>query len=323
MKKMLTLLFFTLAACLALSVAQASEPAVPVDEALVASLLPDYSLVEGSIRENEIRLLMNRPDGTLVFIGGMQDAQGNWLLDESSALPERTILGVENFVYSLGIPSKEYYYTVSLSPRPDGSWGISMLYPDSDGLFQLGRHWICDNAQPVHARLGDHPWSDISSIDWTALPASYEEAVAQMDTSHWAVVNNPNPADRLHLRTKARRDSSSKGKYYNRTPVYVIKRGAEWSYVDVGGIEGYMMTEYLAFGDEMNGVEFAGLWLCPLAEETPIYSITDTLAFYRTMEEAERFYVVGIVGETWYHVWLPDSDEFGYILQSDLREGNG
>jgi hypothetical protein len=33
--------------------------------------------------------------------------------------------------------------------------------------------------------------------------------------------------------------------------------------------------------------------------------------------------IIGIIGDKWYHVWFPKSDEYGFVLQSDLWEGNG
>lgn len=33
--------------------------------------------------------------------------------------------------------------------------------------------------------------------------------------------------------------------------------------------------------------------------------------------------VIGVIGEEWYHVWFPATGEYGFVLQSDLWEGNG
>lgn len=63
-----------------------------------------------------------------------------------------------------------------------------------------------------------------------------------------AVVNNPNPQDRLNLRASPSTSSTSLGRYYNGTQVKVYERGATWCYVEVQGIRGYMMTTYLYFG---------------------------------------------------------------------------
>lgn len=63
-------------------------------------------------------------------------------------------------------------------------------------------------------------------------------------------VNNPNPADRLHLRKTPNRDSESLGKYYNGTNVTVLRSQGDWSEVNIGmgnaQQTGWMMTKYLS-----------------------------------------------------------------------------
>lgn len=79
-----------------------------------------------------------------------------------------------------------------------------------------------------------------------------------------AIVNNPDPADRLHLRAKASSDAESLGKFYNGFSVYVLDSNPTaktWVQVEIGGkggdfyMTGYMMTKYLAFGEAGNRVE--------------------------------------------------------------------
>lgn len=322
MKKMLLLLAALLLLCLPLA-ALASDPAIPADEALVKKLLPDYTLVEGNIHDDELRLLMNKPDGTLVFVGAVQDQFGDWMLAESSPLPEGTILGVENFMHSLGIPSGNFYHILSLEPYADFSWGVSLIYPRDGSMFRLGKDWISDENHAFDGHFGFHPWSNVAEIDWATLPQSYEEAVAALDASAFAVVNNPNPADRLHLRTEPSRSADTQGKFYSGTPVYVTEYGEEWSAVFVAGCDGWMMTEYLAFGEDMESVEYAGPWLDAKAEDTRLYYGPSEDAFYRAMTKNETFFVVGVEGEEWYIIWLPDSDVYAHVKQDDLWPGNG
>lgn len=64
----------------------------------------------------------------------------------------------------------------------------------------------------------------------------------------YAIVNNPNPQDRLHLREKPGRESNSLGKYYNGVQALVLeKRSDGWVHVKIGTLEGYMISDYLAF----------------------------------------------------------------------------
>ncbi|MBE5778168.1 MAG: SH3 domain-containing protein [Clostridiales bacterium] len=323
MRKPIFLLLALLLLFSSLPCALAADPAIPADEDLVHSLLPEYTLVEGHVYKNQMRLLMRKADNTLVFVGCLQTESGAWITHQSSPLPEGTILGVENFVDSLGIPSGDYFFTVSVSPDAAGVWGVSMFYPNDGSLFQSGTNWISDGVHPVEGLFGTTPWSNLAHIDWLRLPASYEEAAALLNTERWAVVSNPNPADRLHLRTEQSRSAASLGKYYNGTPVRVLKRDGNWTQVEICGITGWMMTEFLAFRDDMKNVEYAGPWLHHKNESTALYFSPDKATITRMADQSESLYVMGIVGQEWYHVWLPYSNEFAYVTIDSLTPGNG
>ena len=326
MRKLLSLLMALLFLPLA---AIASLPANPADPEMVTGLLPGYVFLEGIDDGNELRLLMRNPSGELVFIGGVLTADGTWTLTESSPLPEGTILGVENFTHSLGIPGDIYYDCVSIAPYADGTWSVSLIYPYNadNGLFPLRKHVIYENGQAIFGKIGDHPWSDVTVIDWTSLPQSYKEAIAAIDTTNWAVVNNPNPRDRLHLRATPSTAAASLGKYYNRTPVRIRAYGPQWCAVTVCGLEGYMMTEFLAFGEDIDTVNYAGPWLDWKAtlSQRRLYTAPSTSADYllpNWVSDGTDFCILGVSGD-FYHVWLSYTEEYFYIRMDDLWEGNG
>ncbi|MDR2657661.1 MAG: SH3 domain-containing protein [Oscillospiraceae bacterium] len=80
----------------------------------------------------------------------------------------------------------------------------------------------------------------------TLLPAAFA-------ASQTAIVNNPNPADRLHLRSAPSASAASLGKYYNGVQVTVLSyQNSVWSQVRIGSGDGsatgYMMTRYLKTG---------------------------------------------------------------------------
>ena len=80
-------------------------------------------------------------------------------------------------------------------------------------------------------------------------------ASGSLSTGKWAVVNNPDPADRLNLRSEPSREAATLGKYFNGVMVQVLGRtGDGWARVLVGSTEGYMMTEYLADPAQMTVV---------------------------------------------------------------------
>ena len=320
MRKLITLLLVLM---MTAGLALASEPANPADPAMVAKLLPGYTFVEGIDDGDVLRLLMRNPAKELVFVGGVAK-DGSWRFTESTPLPDGTILGVENFTHSLGIPNGTYYDAISLHPYADGTWGVSLIYPNSNGMIIMDQHLIHakDEAHEIYGTFGDHPWSDITLIDWASLPQSYEEAIAALDSTDWAVVNNPSPEDRLHLRASPNQDAASYGKYYNRTPVRIREYGDDWCAVTVCGLDGYMMTKYLAFGTDMAAVDYAGPWLGTGGNYCPTHPVPNTDAEGIYIAPSARFYIMGVVAD-FCHVWFPDTEEYAYILSSFLTPGNG
>ena len=72
----------------------------------------------------------------------------------------------------------------------------------------------------------------------TAVPALAQSAV---------VDNGSDPKSRLNMRAQPSRDAAVLGKFYSGTQVEVLcDAGGGWSQVRVGGVKGYMMTQYLS-----------------------------------------------------------------------------
>ena len=173
---------------------------------------------------------------------------------------------------------------------------------------------------------GISPWNaDITELDLCALPTTFAEAVSQLDSSPYMFVNNPNPEDRLHLRVKPQKGAASLGKFYNRTPVYVIEESGDWAHVRIGseesGLEGYMMTKFLtrdsvacAFPQMQYSESAQGVYLL----DAP----TAGAATRRHMDEWPGAYLIGVVGDEWYVVMTEDGC-VGYIRQSLFWAGNG
>lgn len=87
------------------------------------------------------------------------------------------------------------------------------------------------------------PSGEQGSYDDAAIASAYQ-------AKPQAVVNNPDPADRLNLRDRPSKDASSSVKFYNNTPVEILGRVGDYSLVIVGGDSwGYMQTKYLKEGE--------------------------------------------------------------------------
>lgn len=75
-----------------------------------------------------------------------------------------------------------------------------------------------------------------SVADWPLAPTSF-------------VVNNPNPRDRLNLRTSPSSTAGSQGKYYNGVQVTPLEfLGSGWIKVRIGSLTGYMDSVYISTG---------------------------------------------------------------------------
>jgi SH3-like domain-containing protein len=175
--------------------------------------------------------------------------------------------------------------------------------------------------------VGTHPWRDLFSLDVTQLPGNTEEAIAGLDREGWAVVNNPDPADRLHLRAGPETSAESLGKFYNRTPVRVLERRDGWARVRIGAdgrLEGWMMEKFLAFGSAMDAVASASPNLTlreEYAANNPIFASPD-------MRETTGVYygygmwIAGAVGDELY-IMLDTEGNTGFLPQSWFWAGNG
>ena len=283
-------------------------------------LCPDYAYLDGWANWSCLRFLMRRPDGRTVFVGVTQDDTGLFRTAESTPLPRdaQVYLGDENFTSALVIEREgSPRASLVLAPYADGSWGLRQC-PHFDGT-QLGRNWMQQEAG--RRVFGAHPWNDVTAIDWTSVPTDESRLRAAFSTDGWATPNNPNPEDRLHLRTEGNRGAASLGKYYNGTPVQVITRGGEWTKVDICGVQGYMMTKYLAFGEDMAAVAGAAPAMQLRTAQTRLYVSPQEDASYEIVTHDPL--VIGILGQTWYHVWYPDTGLSGWMKQDDLWPGNG
>ena len=298
-----------------------------VRQSAAEQLMPTYRFLGGTIKDDSFEFLMQKPNGDKVFIGVAYNEADGWMLTESTPLPESTLYGHENFSTCLYFP-RQMLFEVELFA--DGTWGVWYLYTmPQDGtekeMIILGQNWIGESRRPSDTRyFGAHPWNDITAINWSTLPMHLGDAVGLLDQNGWAVVNNPNPRDRLHLRTSPNKSAASLGKYYNGTAVQILENGKTWAKVSVYGVEGYMMKKYLVFGAEMNTVASATLGYYTVSYTAPMYKHPQDVTPFATVSRNDPYLcIIGIIGEEWYHVWVVDSELSGYVRQSDLWPGNG
>ena len=296
-----------------------------------ATLLPDCTYIDGLLKDGALHFLVQKPNGDKVYVICEYESRREVNIIESSPLPADTKLGRDNFTDSLWI--NPLCVPIRLMDDRE-TMGIEYIYKDTargdnGGFLFFGDRTVWTDTVDDMILYGDHPWNDVRKVDWNTLPGNISEASEKMDAGHYAVVANPNPADRLHLRERADRDSRSIGKYYSGTPVTVLAEEGDWALVAVGSGKnyrrGYMMKKFLTFGEAGKALLLDTSAMPQLLSKSEMLKVYDEpqtgrYVFHTTMSMMK---VIGIIGNEWYHVWFPDTGEYGFVLQNDLWEGNG
>lgn len=217
----------------------------------------------------------------------------------------------------------------------EGCWVLRGM-DAKNGVRTIGPDYAAPDGQTTVYRndgyiYGASPWDVLRGRD-IPLEDSYEEMTAQMDESAYALVNNPNPADRLHLRAIADKGSYSYGKFYNRTPVRVLRRGDTWTKVQIGrgenAMTGFMMTKFLAFGEAEKAQLACAFPQMQLKEEYKARGVLMLADPSRNAESRGMFqydandFIIGVCGDEWYVVLRADG-AVGYVLQEAFWAGNG
>lgn len=292
-----------------------------------AELFPGTTYLGGCASQHDLQFFLQMPNGERRISSCWLNQEDEWNTVLSTPLPEGTMYGCENFSSSLVIGD----LLVNIGPVDAATCGVCFIYDgnhDTMGtrMFSLGKNWITGESPNGYGnRFGDHPWCDITTLDWTSLPHTLEEAMAALDTTAWAIVNNPNPEDRLHLRVKPDREAKSLGKYYNGTPVRILAQKGNWVHVDIFGVQGFMMRDYLAFGSAGHDVKAAFPSRISLENQTDhfVYAAPEAVDPIANYRYTGMLLVLGLVGDDWYHAWFPEENLAGYVLQRDWWEGNG
>ena len=148
-----------------------------------------------------------------------------------------------------------------------------------------------------------------------------DNGTSKVATGTIAVVNNPDPSDRLNLRTNPSQDAPTLGKYYNGTHLEVLSNEKDgWVKVSIFDLEGYMMAEFLVYPEQLevgastvptvkiNNIGGTGLNLRK-AQSTEASS----LGLYSNGSAVRVFGV----SETWCHVQTEDGN-VGFMLRERL-----
>lgn len=125
-------------------------------------------------------------------------------------------------------------------------------------------------------------------------------------------------ADRVHLRAAPLAQAESLGLYF--TGTLVEPHGGDengWTPVTIGAQDGYMMTKYIAFTDEMDALRLRwGEVNTDAGNGAALYRAPEADALGR-LEELQRVLVCGQTAQGWYDVEL-GGGERGYIRGEEL-----
>ena len=287
------------------------------------------------LKQEHVIMLLEAADGTKrVCIASLED--GIYRISTSGQLPGD--VGMDAFHTgedALILTRAGGMTLIGFAHRVDGCWRLDYIQSDEGmtilqgGVRSMEVAGAKRNDEVVY---GEHPWNDLFNVDFDALPRTFAQAAGMIDQSVYALVSNPNPADRLHLRVSPDKGAASLGKFYNRTPVYILERGKTWTKVRIGseerGLVGYMMTQFLVFGEREKAelaCAFPQKHLMEYHQEigVPMYDETNINGRMPDMFQYEYGdFIIGVAGDEWYVVLCEDGT-VGYVPQDLFWDGNG
>ena len=305
------------------------EYADPPEAMIRAALsLPEDATLERVSHSPTLFAQYTAADGARYVAACTYDEQEGYRVSRSQPLPDGW--GLDNF-HSWGstlISHSNQGIIYSFSLDHNGAWLLSVVQTSSE-IFHVFPNAIMPSDGGNILYAGDLPAFDLSTVALDDLPKSQAEAFAAIDSTNWRLVNNPIATDRLRLRDAP--GGKELGRYYNGTPVLVLGEEGEWSHVRIGLVEGYMMTAYLAPGDQ--GVEVRGVQLAVreelVGQDIPLYTQPDeSSAMVAQVKNPDYMpqcgeLFCGTAGDGWIHVLLLHEGISGYIQEKYLWAGNG
>ena len=214
----------------------------------------------------------------------------------------------------------------------DGTWQLEWVMNSGAPSFDynvefcgIAYEWSNQGTDGLYIGSLSSGMDNLLTIDLNQLPTSMDSLISLVDSDGWAVVNNPDLADRLHLRVEPKRGAKSLGKFYNGTPVQVHETKGDWCRVSIGldgHLEGWMMKEYLVFGAQMQDVDCVFPQLSLKEERQNALAYADQDMDGNGYRLNGTIWIAGVVEDELY-VILTNRGETGYMPQEWFWEGNG
>lgn len=211
-----------------------------------ARMLPEFAFVNGVQFEKTAMLLVQDAEGTLYFAGCAKDGT-DWVITLSTPLPEGTRVNTYHSyegVLEIGLPDDN---ACTIALESDGRW---LLCHTADTSISEDMLWF----GMIGPYYGDVLMErDVTRLDWTSLPASYEDFLPLVDASRWAVVTG----DGAPLYAG---DGSILAAYLPATPVLLLEaaNGQHRVAINGGSITGWMDDEALLISENQLTVDEEG-----------------------------------------------------------------
>lgn len=240
-----------------------------------------------------------------------------------------------------------------VKPSIGSSWELYLQYGSNYCFHRVGGKWLLHYVQFVDdywvypdylqpESIKGEPYEgvrpamtgrytgerDLARISASDLPLRFSDAAAKLDPTGYAVVNNPKPQDRLHLRKNPSQGADSLGKFYNGTRLRVLEKQGDWWRVSIGHLEGWMMAKYLVEGTAMDKVApaFPALDLKEGREGAPRYTkpgpSSDVMADADGMREWWWWRIIGVYEDEWFILTTREGQVY-YQPQDWFWPGNG
>ena len=304
-----------------------------VDNALDLDRVPVPGvIVDSDVQENALILLTRLDENTSqIHIVTLED--GTYSVASSKLLPGNVYMDIfHSDEDEISLEWNSQAQQAGFQRMADGTWQLEWVMNSGAPSFDYNvefcgvtYEWTNQGTDGVYIGSLSSGMDNLLTIDLNQLPTSMESLISLVDPDGWAVVNNPNPADRLHLRVEPKRGAKSLGKFYNGTPVQVHETEGDWCRVSIGldgHLEGWMMKEYLAFGEQMQDVDcvFPQLGLKEEHQNAPAYADQDMDGNGYHLNGT--IWITGVVDDELY-VILTNRGETGYMPQEWFWAGNG
>ena len=285
-----------------------------------------------------VAILDKSNDWYKVQIGNLTGWMSGAYLDVSSS--QNRVKDVRPVLTVLGNNTELFY------DRSEAS-GVVTTFSAGTKLTVLGVNssWyhVEYNGEYGFVRISDMSVGDTVTFETETTtvvrPAWQAKQAGQITTANWpvshdqnydgqfdytvAIINNPNPSNRLNLREEPSSKSDSLGKYYNGVQGKVLEQRDGWVKVSVGGVVGWMDSNFLTLTTNPADAPVSQMPVLTIRNPNPAgqlnlrYGKSTSTPTNGAYPNGTQVIVLGF-DSTWAHVYVDGT--FGYMLAHYLQD---